>query len=29
MTLYIVSPILSDRDDMVRISFWLCGGPSV
>jgi len=29
MTLYIVSPILSNRDDMVRFSLWSCGGLSV
>ena len=29
MTLYIVSLILSDRDDMVHFSFWSCDGSSV
>ena len=29
LTLYIVSPILSDRDDMIRNSFWSCNGSSV
>jgi len=28
MTLYIISPILSDRDDMVHFSFWSCDGSS-
>jgi len=29
MTLYAVSQILSDRDGMVRFSFWSCDGSSV
>jgi len=29
MTLYIVSPILFDRDDMVGFFSWSCDGSSV
>jgi len=29
MTLYIVSPLLSDRDGMVRFCFCSCDGSSV
>jgi len=29
MTLYIISPIFSARDDMVRISFYPCSESSV